>query len=432
MGKDCSGVRKITSGRPARMAASMVALALALAGCGGNGPQAAAITTATAPLIPMPTAPPSPWIAVADLNTVATIAPNQFKTQFKAFAGVTSKTAPPEIWVRRSDNYGATYHDVSLPPIPGGATATNVTYLSGDPSSLNPSVYFLTAQTNGSCGGTTCQYQYVTMDGGTTWKLLSLPVHGILGVKATSGATGRTQGQLLYGVVTDIILNTSGVVPPGRLVVSNDGGVTWSVADAAIFAASQWIYNFAPAADGSAVFALAGQNFGTGLPTHEPTLSVWRSDDAGASWKKEGPLPGAYSLGVLATTSATSGQTILYVLASDASNDFHLYASSDGGATWPATYDFHKGRDLNMLNAFPGLIATLPDSSVLIASYDYSTLEWNPTLTAPRTLLPAPPNAGFVQSELVVPPDGAGRIRLWITSADSNGKATYDYTTVPQ
>ena len=265
-----------------------------------------------------------------------------------------------------------------------------------------------------------------------SWKLLSLPVHGILGVKAASGATGQAQGQRLYGAVTDIVLASSGVVPPGRLVVSNDNGVTWSLADTAIFAANQWIYDYFPTPSGSTVFAIAGPTNTDQAPGWSPPLSVWRSDDAGATWKKEGPLPGAYSLGVLAATSATTGQTILYVLAGDASDDFHLYASNDGGATWPATYDFHKGRDLNMPNAFPGLIATMPDGSVLVASYDYSTLEWKPTLAAPRTLLPAPPNVGFVQSEIVAPPDGAGQMRLWITSQDNQGKISYDYATMPQ
>lgn len=367
---------------------------------------------------------------VTDLNTVATIAPNQFRTQFKAFAGQTSKTTPPEIWVRRSDDFGKIYHDVSLPPIPGGATATNVTFLSGDPSPSNPGVYYLTAQTQGTCGGTPCQYQYVTTDGGVSWKLLTLPVRGVLGVTSASGVRTLAQGQRLYGVVTDVILASSGVVPPGRLVVSDDGGMSWSLTDSAIAAARQWIYSDALAPDGATIFALAGPTSVNQTPGWAPPLTVWRSADAGATWTKEGPLPGKYSLGVQAAVSATTGKPVLYALVGDASDDFHLYASSDGGATWPATYDFHKGRDLNAPNAFPGLISAMPNGAALIAGYDYSTLEWNPTLTAPRTLLPAPPNVGFVQSEIVAPPDGAGRIRLWITSADSNGKVTYDYATV--
>jgi hypothetical protein len=74
----------------------------------------------------------------------------------------------------------------------------------------------------------------------------------------------------------------------------------------------------------------------------------------------------------------------------------------------------------------------MPDGSVLIADYDYSTLAWKPEFTQPHHLLPAPPNVGFVQSEVLAPPDGAGQTRLWITSADSNGKVVYDYATIPQ
>ncbi len=381
-----------------------------------------AITTATT------TSPDSKWTAVTDLNTVATIAPAQLRTRFKAFAGQTSKTTPPEIWVRRSDDYGVTYHDVSLPPIPGGATATNITFLEGAQSPLNPSVYFLTAQTQTRCTGGPCQYQYVTMDGGATWRALNLPAHGLLGTESVSGTGIFAQGQRLYGVVTDIVLNSSGVVPPGRLVVSDDGGATWSVADAAIFAANQWIYNVAPTPGNATVFALAGQNFGAGLPAHTPALSVWRSDNAGATWTQEGPLPGAYALGVEAAVNPTTGKPTLYALVGDASDDFHLYASSDGGATWPATYDFHQGRDLSAPNAFPGLIGTFADGAVAIASYDYSTLAWDPTTGTPVTIFPAPPSGVFIQSEILTPPNSLGVEYIWIVSQDSQGNTVYYYT----
>jgi hypothetical protein len=206
--------------------------------------------------------------------------------------------------------------------------------------------------------------------------------------------------------------------------------VTWSVADAAIFAASQWIYNFAPALGGATVYALAGQNFGTGLTEQTPTLAVWRSDDAGATWTNEGPLPGVYAAGALAATDPASGQSILYVEVVDAKRDLHLEASRDGGATWPATYDFHSGSDQGHSNGMSGFVTALPDGSALLVGDNLFLLAWSPGRTPPHTLLPPPPGLGFVQSE-ITQPVGAGQIRLWISSADSNGKVTYAYVTVP-
>lgn len=407
-----------------------VAALVALAGCAGQS-TGKAVSTATATLIPIPTQAPSPWHSVTDISAVASIAPAQFRILYDVFSGQTSKTTPPAFYIRRSDDYGKTYHDLTPPPIPGGANPTNVLYMSGDESPLTPTTYYLTVQIAGSCGvNRYCQIQYVTTDSGATWTQLTLPAKGILGVSGPSGATSA-QGQRLYGSVNDIILNASGVEPPGRLVSSGDGGVTWTLADAPIAAAGQWIYNYAVGVNGSTIAALAGPTNANQVPGWSPPLTLWTSNDGGATWKNRGAAPGSVTLGIRVAADPASGLAILYYMAFDSSQDIHLYASRDGGATWPATYDFHSSRELNMPNAYPGPVVALPDGSVLIANFDFSMLKWNPTLATPQTALPPPPNVGFVRSEITQPLDSA-HIRLWLTSQDSQGKMTYFYVTLPQ
>ena len=418
--------------RTARRSAALVigfALTLALAGCSGGQRQTAA---ATATLIPVPTSPPTqtpapnPWKSFTTLTTVASFAPAQWRTKFEASTGALAKGAAPALWVRRSDDFGVTYHNVSLPTIPGGTNPTNVQYISGEQSPLDPRVYFLTVQTQGSCADSEpCQYQYVTMDGGVSWRPLSLPVYGVLGVMNDANKGEIAQGQRLYGVVTDLMLAASGAVPPGRLVTSVDGGLTWSVADAAVFAAGGWIYNVAVTPTGSTVFALAGKNYGTGENQPNPVLTLWRSEDAGATWTHEGAPPAQETLDIRAAVIASTGKTALYALGGDAQSSVRVYASVDGGATWPDSYTFPISTDASG----PGvtLIGSFADGAVAIASFDNSTLAWAPGDPTPTTIFPAPPGVTFIQSEVLTPPDSHGMYTLWIVSSDSNNKPIYDY-----
>lgn len=411
--------------------AMMIGLMLALVGCGGGQSQTAT-ATATATLIPIPTtAPtqtpaPSPWTAVTNLNTVASIAPSQWRVQYKTFTGVTTKGATPELWARRSDNFGVTYHSISLPSIPGGTNPTNVQVITGEESPLNPVVYFLTVQTQRRCANNEpCQYQYVTMNGGSSWSALNLPVHGILGVTSDANTGEVTQGQRLYGVVTDVVLASSGVVPPGRLVVSGNGGATWSLADAGIFAAHLWIYNFAASPDGSTTVALAGQNFGTMLPTQNPTLSLWRSDNAGATWKNMGAPPVTFASGLRVATIPATGATAIYLLGSDAKNALRLYASVNGGATWPHSYTFPNSADASGSGAT--FIGTFADGAVALSSYDNSVQAWSPSDPAPTMIFPGPPGVQFIQGELLTKPASHGVYTVWIISQADDGKLTYYY-----
>lgn len=411
-------------------AAGVAGLAtLALAGCSGASAGASGPATTRAPtttLAATATTTHNPWKSVTNLNTVASIAPAQLRTQFKTFTGQQAKGDPAELWLRRSEDYGVTYHGVSLPAIPGGDNPTNVQYIHGEQSPLDPRVYFLTVQTQQSCANSApCQYQYVTMNGSSSWQALNLPVHGVLGVQNDANSGEVAQGQRLYGVVTDIILASSGVVPPGRLVTSVDGGLTWSVADAGIFAANRWIYDFAVTPTGSTVVALAGQNYGTGLGQPNPTLNLWRSDDAGATWRNMGAPPAPTSPKVRVAAIPQTGKTAIYVLGADAKNAVSVFASVDGGATWPSSYTFHIAAD----SSGPGinLFGSFADGAVAIANYDNTTLAWAPGEATPTTIFPAPPGVVFFQSEMLTPPSNQGIYTLWIVSSDPNGNAVYSY-----
>jgi hypothetical protein len=409
-----------------------LAVALALAGCGAGRqqPKTGAATTTIAPAATAtlsPTPAPGPWTAVTNLTSVANFAPAQFRVQLQTFTGQQAKGDAPELWLKRSYDFGATYHTVALPSIPGGTTPTNVQYIHGEQSPLNPSVYFLTVQTQARCANSEpCQYQYVTMNGGTSWLPLTLPVHGVLGIENTAHVDSAVaQGQRLYGVVTDVAVASSGVVPPGRLVASDDGGATWSVADASIFAANCWIYGFAISLRGSTVVAIAGQNFGSMLPAQTPIYSLWRSDNGGATWRNMGPPPVKVSPTVRAAGIPQNGKTAIYVLGAGANNTVRLFASVDGGATWPDSYTFSISADASG----PGvtLIGTLADGAVVIASYDNSTLAWSPGDKTPTTIFPAPPGVTYEQSELLTPPNSQGVYYLWITTQDANGATIYYY-----
>lgn len=348
-------------------------------------PGAASVSTPTLTTQPAATATAAPageWTSVADLTQAPGGAPASLLTQYQVFAGQTAKGTPPVFTLRRSDDGGKTWRDLTPPPVPGGANGNTINYANGFESPLNPKIFILTVQMSrttgcaqqGNPGGAVsnpCQQQYVTADGGMTWSKVTPPSVGLIALAPLTAGNQppdalAVQGQRLYGAVSDVQLEASGIVPPGRLVVSDDAGLTWRTADAALAAKSLFVYDYAVTPEGSTIFALAGATDTTLSPGQQPTLTLWRSDDAGATWAPVGPLPGKYTAGLLAANDA-SGHITLYASVGMPDGSLRVYASTDGGATWPNSIAVPGGGVL--LSALPGG-AALIDNNLKLESWN--------------------------------------------------------------
>ncbi len=211
---------------------------LALAGCQLRGAVTPIIPTVT--VSPTISVPPG-WTLVTAPSQVVGIAPASLRTQYLAFAGQ-STTGAPLFILRRTDDFGLHWTDLTPPTIAGVTSPLNIVDVIGQASPLNPRIFILTLKTQGSScpgqaaeSGGQCRYQYVTTNGGVTWRPLALPVSGVLGILSAIPSIRpplQVQGSRLYTTVIDTAISgTGGTVPPGRLVTSVDGGATWRLAD---------------------------------------------------------------------------------------------------------------------------------------------------------------------------------------------------------
>src|SRR5574340_498996 len=92
-----------------------------------------------------------------------------------------------------------------------------------------------------------------------------------------------------------------------------------------------------------------------------PTFSLWRSDDAGATWTKGAAQPSQnVNMQMLATSNTATGKNALYFLIGVDNNTSRLYYSGDGGATWGASTSVPSPNDPNVL------LASLPSGAILI------------------------------------------------------------------
>ena len=407
------------------------AMGLALAGCApASGSPSSAPIYGTTPAPSATAAPSGVWTRVTSSNLAASGGPASLRTQYDTFAGQTSKTSAPTFRLRRSDDFGKTWVNLTPPQIPGVSYPASVEYIGGVMSPLNPKVFILTLvlenvacpQASGQIGRA-CQVQYVSPDGGATWRVLTLPARGLLAVFSprnyAQDANLSAQGTRLYSLVNDGMLGASGVVPPGRLVVSDDGGATWRLDDATLVAHNLWIYNYAAAPGGSTVFALVGPTDPDAIENGTPPLALWRSDDAGASWTAAGALPASDQGDMVAGYDTATQQTLLYLIAGDSYNAPHLYATHDGGAHWTECSE--------QPSTAPTPLGTLPNGSILLDTP--SAFEaWDGSASAPHSVA-QPSGLGGVDTATLQPLPG-GSMRVWLVGDDSHGNLVYEYTTL--
>lgn len=358
------------------------------------------------------------------------------------------KSAPTIVTLQRSDDCGATWTKLTPPQMAGVSYTTNVNLMTIFTSPRNPDTAYLTLQVNSAqaCSSTSsvtartalsstvCQPQYVTTNGGVSWQRLALPVRGILGnispVDAVLGSALRPQGSRLYGVVTDAMLTSSGVIPPGRLVASDDGGVTWHIADAPLAAQGLAIWDFAPVPTGSTVYVTAEP---VSDPAREPpqygaTLTMWSSPDGGATWKQASNPPDVTPQSPILNMGAgasASGRRTLYVAVGDKSG-LTVLGSLDDGATWRS--DSHLTTSSGGSLSSPEIVGSLPDgSAVVVDTGNAPTVAWLPG-SAPRIIAQSPGFASITNPIFQQRGDG---LYLWLmgTLPDSGSALlTTEYT----
>jgi DNA-directed RNA polymerase specialized sigma24 family protein len=336
---------------------------------------------------------PGPEVGPADIDPV--VSPSDPRVVYEANSHPTDD--PSEVnWLalRRTDDGGATWHDL---PVPVHARITGVrlsvsprdahtVFLelyepAGDqPADACPAVFH-----ESTVPRIACQPQYRSTDGGATWTPLITPDYHIpgeslvglnsgygLGAPPGQGFGLRSQGERLYST-----LWCPPVDPCVRIVASDDGGVTWRFVDDAVIAQGMDILDYAVAPSGATIFAIAGPS------THSwrsPTqLSLWRSDDGGATWRQIGPLPTPHALGLLALPTANSAQPLLYLdaprITGYATNKMgesvpslsyladDVKVSTDGGSTWQSA---PTGGASTRLRPIFGLLGTLADGSIVV------------------------------------------------------------------
>ena len=243
----------------------------------------------------------------------------------------------------RSTDGGATWRTFALPTVTGGTPTPLVVFV----SPLDPQSVFLTVQV-----------VFLSRDGGAHWSPIHLPASaapaalgdslGYITRPSALFSNGTTvfhvQGNRLYSA-TNVLPGSSPRFPEGessttiRIVVSTDGGLTWSYADEALAAQGGNICDYTAAPSGATLFAITSPAC-LPDPGIVPSFSLWRSDDAGAHWTKvQGGLLQSSMINGMVAVSDPMGQTpqiLLYLTMAKEGNfsPANVHVSADGGQTW--------------------------------------------------------------------------------------------------
>lgn len=399
-----------------------------------------------------------------DANDLPAIAPSDPHVVYETLVYGIQQGQPGTL--RRTDDGGATWHDLPI-PVP----AADVGHAGFLVSPLDAHMVFLslvdthaadcppgTAQpmTEAGSGAVLCWIQYSSTDGGAHWTLTKLPAPGTLTPNLTNNSgTSVSAGHDPGGKVwLYALLNCPGAQLCSRLVRSDDG-LTWQYADSPLL--SEGAQNVcATTADtrGTAVYAVTIAAKGCDWLEQQP-LTLWRSDDAGLHWLRLGPLATPNIRGMLVAHG--SGKALLYAaeprttqMATDkmggkyplfSSDPADVKVQTDGSATWVSAPS--AGIPAGMRPYYDiGLLGTLSDGSVVVQfvptaaedNFNGGTLfAWKPGDAAWRQL--APPLTWEVGSLTAVPvaSGSPGSDTLYLVMTDRSGNyaskqhATYSF-----
>lgn len=397
--------------------------------------------------------PRGQWVTVNGMsNGTPAIVTSDPLVVYEVFNDTMESSGPPVL--KRSSDGGATWQVL---PIPGGQVQASGmgTLVTAIPSPTNPNLVFLTVgvpyprscptwppgahyQTYATGSGHAsmlsagipasgyiqCSYEYLSTDGGHTWRQITLPFGGQL-FPAPFGRLGSgnldlyTQGDRFYSV-------DQGDHGEQHLVRSDDGGATWRVIDlpqAALAATGQTFYDYRPAPTGSMVFA-------TTSDVNATNYTLWRSDNAGASWR---PVIGSFPDNGYTSMQVIdrSGNTVplLYIAlsgqdgTSPTGSATQFMVSTDGGVTWTAA---PTNGLLPPSQMEPMLQGTLADGSILVEGPRPSPsgpsalvfYAWKDGQSAWRQVAP-----GVVSGRLlaITAPDANGHQALWVIQGYGDG-----------
>ncbi|HEV8193298.1 MAG TPA: sialidase family protein [Ktedonobacterales bacterium] len=384
-----------------------------------------------------------------DANDLPAIAPSNPRVVYETMVYGTQQQQAGSL--RRTDDGGATWHNLPL-PIP----AAHVGHAGILVSPLDPRNVFLTListnaadcpadriQANSENGSAFCWIQYTSTDSGALWAATNLPTVSVLTPNLTNNnATNLQAGHVGGQAYLYALLNCSGAESCSRLGASTDSGRTWRLADAPLMAAGAENV-CAAAADqrGSALFAVTSSTT-CGYNVQKP-LVLWRSDDAGAHWFRQGTLTTPNVRGALITHVQGADRPLLYMglprtaeMATDkmggqypifSADPSDLKASADGGKTWKSAPAAGIPAGLKPYYDM-GLMGTLSDGSVVMdfiaqnreENFEGSTLfAWKPGDASWRQL--APPVTWEAGALLAIAGFGPGADTLYLTMVDRGG-----------
>lgn len=364
--------------------------------------------------------------------------------------------------LRRTDDGGATWHDLPI-PIP----AAHVGHAGMMVSPLDPRTVFLTListdaadcpanrvqqMSESTSGGVLCWLPFTSTDGGAHWTATPLPlaggtVPGFLTGGLMTNSTGGIQAGSARGRGTRLY---SGYLCAGaagfscvRLVTSADGGASWQFADAPLLAAgAKMLCDYAASSTSGEVYAVTSPA-GSCWVRDQAALTMWRSVDDGAHWSRSGNLLTPDERGMALAWRRDTGQSLLYAgqpttvsTATDKMGGKYavvsavpadVKVSADGGASWTSAPN--AGIPTGLKPYFDiGLLGTLSDGSVVVEfipqtreeNFGGSTLfAWKPGDAAWRQL--APPVTWEAGALLVRPTAVAGQDTLYLVMVERGG-----------